>query len=201
MKHTAVVAAVVAAGGLAVTAWGTMKSAQVADDQLAQSEAQKDDAARKLTSRVTMWEERQSGWNGPPHRIVANRNVEPVYVFYKISAAELHRSGTGDRWVHPHMGMVPLGTIPPCTRQDFSWKAISYQVDARWNIGFWEVTSLVVVEPSGVQWQRLPGGEIKGLTKSDRRDLALARKNSYVPLPVDHGKPNTSDLEQCGSVD
>lgn len=54
-KHTAVIAAVVAAVGLALTAWGTVKSAQVADDQLTQSQEQREDSVRSQASRITMW--------------------------------------------------------------------------------------------------------------------------------------------------
>lgn len=56
-KHTAVLAAIVAAVGLGFTAWGTAKSAQVADDQLAQSRDAQQQEEKAQASAVTMWEE------------------------------------------------------------------------------------------------------------------------------------------------
>lgn len=75
-KHTAVLAAVVAAASLAISAWGTWKSAQVADDQLAQSRDQQQKALTKQASLVTSWAESNAA-------VVANRSLDPASVFLR----------------------------------------------------------------------------------------------------------------------
>lgn len=72
-RHTAVLAAVVAAVSLAVSAWGTWKSAQVADDQLTQSRAQHEAAERAQASLVSFWPEGDK-------LVIANRSYDSAGV-------------------------------------------------------------------------------------------------------------------------
>lgn len=200
-RHTAVAAAVVAAASLAVSAWGTWKSAQVADDQLAQSREDHQEEGRKLTSHLTMWKtERDDSGGVTWTQFVANRNLEPVIVYLKIASEELWTQPNGRIAKRPLAGMVLLGTIPPCTRYEIPYSVLETQVSPRFRLTFWSIASLVAAEPSGTLWQRLPGGDIKSLTARDRRDIALAEKEIYVPAPLEAKDSKATGLTPCGST-
>ncbi|MGW4759399.1 hypothetical protein [Streptomyces chartreusis] len=98
-KHTTALAAFVAAVSLAITAWGTWKSAAVADDQLTQSSQAQAEAERDQASRIAVWAEGD-------RIVVANRSLDPAYVTFQVAlSADLH-------WPD----FVDVGTVPPCTR-------------------------------------------------------------------------------------
>ncbi|MER5719679.1 hypothetical protein [Streptomyces sp. NPDC002132] len=86
-----------AAVSLAVSAWGTWKSAQVADDQLSQSRTAQDDALRHQISRITYWPEGDKV-------IVENRSYD---------------TATADMGYGPLEGSYGLGVLSPCTRYSF----------------------------------------------------------------------------------
>ncbi|MCX4481903.1 hypothetical protein OOK44_36620 [Streptomyces cellulosae] len=89
-------AAVVAAGGLGVTAYGTFVSARVAEDQLNQSKVQNEERTMRQASRVNMWGEGK-------YEVIANRSLDPAYAWV------IMRDGSRE---YP----VVAGTLPPCTR-------------------------------------------------------------------------------------
>ncbi|MEI5011946.1 MULTISPECIES: hypothetical protein [unclassified Streptomyces] len=146
-KHTTVLAAVVAAAGLAVTAWGTVKSAQVADDQLAQSKERQAQEERKLAARVTSWLQ-------PEATVIANRSLDPAVLYLRVLG---HPSLLpGSRAV-----LMLLGTAPPCTRLEVPDSLIKGIVKERTGFEVYGFQSLIIVEPSGNLWERRPGGALR----------------------------------------
>jgi hypothetical protein len=99
-RHAAVLAAVVAAASLAVTAWGTYKSAQVADDQLIKSREDSAKEGRAYAVRVTWWGEHDL-------TVVANRSLDPVRMSTYLR--DKAQRGT-DKVTYVHFGV-----IPPCS--------------------------------------------------------------------------------------
>ncbi|MFF3489589.1 hypothetical protein ACFYXC_41165 [Streptomyces sp. NPDC002701] len=72
-----IVAALVGAASLSVTAWGTYWTAQVAEDQLTQSKEHNEDKARAQASKVTFWLERPKG-ESRDELVIVNRSLDPV---------------------------------------------------------------------------------------------------------------------------
>ncbi|MGW8713622.1 hypothetical protein [Streptomyces sp. NPDC055752] len=85
---------------LAVTAWGTFKSAQVANAQLAEVREGSEAEVRAQASRVSMWSEGTDSGK-ELHIVIANRSPDPVYAF--LATLE-------------NQTFVPVGNVPPCTR-------------------------------------------------------------------------------------
>ncbi|MEU9072108.1 hypothetical protein AB0D60_35140 [Streptomyces sp. NPDC048306] len=141
-KHTTVFAALVAGIGLGVTAWGTLVSAQVAHDQLAQSKEQRTEESKRQASRITSWRE-------PDATIVANRSLDPADVYLDIEAI------TDDNATSTTF----LGTVPPCVRVRIPSSALEAHMDvdepdnyeAAW------VTSLGIIDTYGQIWKRTVG--------------------------------------------
>ncbi|MFG2867550.1 hypothetical protein [Streptomyces sp. NPDC048338] len=184
------VAALVAAAGLAVTAWGTLKSAQVADDQLTQSKERMAQEDRKVASRATTW---QSGAS----LIIANRNLETTVVYVSLR--------------QPPKGwpvVVRLGITPPCTRFEVPLKPIQDEVERLTREGSWGFSSLFVGEPSGRLWERRPEGGLRAIP------VGVVLENTHItdvdPYVIganiaDRGKDvlasravKTEGLEECG---
>lgn len=135
-KHTAVIAAVVAAVGLALTAWGTVKSAQVADDQLTQSQEQREDSVRSQASRITMWA--QGGT-----LFIANRSPDPANALL----------------VSPWGGRDQLiGTLPPCTRMEISRGTREHLMPPTG-----DVAALQFSDADGRGWSRTSHGRLSAL--------------------------------------
>ncbi|MEU6012433.1 hypothetical protein, partial [Streptomyces sp. NPDC047453] len=97
-------AAAVAAASLAVTAWGTYKSAQVADDQLAQSRDANEKEAKAQASRISWWIESSDAQD----LVFANRSLDPAWIWLYIQTGDQIRTDTGE--------LLQAGELPPCTR-------------------------------------------------------------------------------------
>lgn len=137
-KHTTVFAALVAAIGLAVSAWGTLKSAQVADDQLSQSRESAQEQLRQQAVRVTMW--------GTEHAVViANRSLDPVTGEAEGSVPYSSSSGTY------------LGVIPPCSQ-------VSLPLATS---GIPGLPRLFFLDADGREWVREPNGRLTGPSQPD----------------------------------
>lgn len=171
------IAAVVAAVGLGLTAWGTLKSAQVADDQLTQSRANQLKDAQAQASLITMWTEfdpppkvlMHSGGN-PGRLVLANRSLDPIQV-------ALHGAVPNRAALAP--GVIPtapppreprifyFGSVPPCTRVtltraallQISWRPIdgSDALSRAGGNGF-SVESITFTDRSGQTWKRSRDG-------------------------------------------
>ncbi|WP_328736549.1 hypothetical protein [Streptomyces bobili] len=97
----------VAAASLAISAWGTWKSAQVADDQLSQSKDARDDDLRQQVSRITYWPE-----DGKV--VIANRSYATAYAYMSYGTLE---------------GVLDIGLLPPCTLLSFDRSVLNPPVD------------------------------------------------------------------------
>ncbi|MEW2253282.1 hypothetical protein AB0907_38945 [Streptomyces sp. NPDC006975] len=157
-KHTTVFAAIVAAVGLAVTAWGTLKSAQVANDQLAQSRKARADEERAQAARVTEW--REGDWY-----VVANRSSDPVFVnlwFHWGTSRESAYTFYGPQG-------VALDAIPPCQAVKVPTAAIDKFLksqfhpsgrDASGRDTYW-YELMEFIDADGRWWERTVGGELR----------------------------------------
>ncbi|MFE6639608.1 hypothetical protein ACFVFT_38150 [Streptomyces tendae] len=191
-KHTTVLAALVAAAGLGVSAWGTLLSARVAEDQLAQSKVQNEERAKRQASRITFWEE-------PPHSdptVIANRSLDPVFVYVGVSYKGDHT---------PEYDMS-VGTIPPCTavrlRADHLSSGIpDNEPEARFNRG--SATAIMFVDVYGQMWTRAEDGKLTEgvpaaagfLRTSDTKERG---KRPYVVVATT--TLDLKPLEECGAT-
>ncbi|MFB7371960.1 hypothetical protein ACFC0D_19190 [Streptomyces sp. NPDC056222] len=188
-KHTAVLAALIAALGLGVTAWGTVKAAEIANDQLAQSREQQEEDARKVASSVTFWPERGG-------LVITNRGLDPVEGTVRLN---FPLSAENELYMR-----LPVGAIPPCSRLDIPEVTISRtseRVIRRTSGAIWEpfvVDALIVQAPSGKPWIREEGKEIE---RAKPADLLLG---SHPPHGARELATNSSvkltALEDCGST-
>ncbi|MFD0142813.1 MULTISPECIES: hypothetical protein [unclassified Streptomyces] len=185
-KHTAVLAALIAALGLGVTAWGTVKAAEIANDQLAQSREQQEEDARKVASSVTFWPERGG-------LVITNRGLDPVEATVRLNFP-----------LNKLYMRLPVGAIPPCSRLDIPNVTISRtseRVIRRTSDAIWEpfvVDALIVQAPSGKPWIREEGKEM------ERAKPADLRLGSHPPHRAGEFATNPSvkltALEDCGST-
>ncbi|TFE55608.1 hypothetical protein E3E14_05585 [Streptomyces sp. ICN441] len=175
-KHTTVLAAVVAAVGLAVTAWGTLKSAQVADAQLAQSKEQQEDRDRRQIALISFWGE------GADDKVVVvvNRSLDPASAW--LVAGRLSPANSEDPAAY-----LSLGVLPPCQRSAFRYDPMVG--------GTGPVEALLVSDANGKGWVRRVDGTLRG-TKSLPGVSALGR--GHVPPFVEAVEYTT--LEQCGPL-
>ena len=137
-KHTTVFAAVVAATGLAISAWGTLKSAQVADDQLSQSRESAQEQLRQQAVRVTMWGTKNAV-------VIANRSLDPVTGVARSYFLSSSSDGTY------------LGVIPPCSQVSIplATSQIAHQPE------------LLFLDADGREWAREPNGRLAGPYEPD----------------------------------
>ncbi|MER6616280.1 hypothetical protein [Streptomyces xantholiticus] len=143
-KHTAVLAAVVAAVSLAISAWGTYKSAQVADDQLAESREKDKAEERAQASRISMWGE-------PQNVVFANRSLDAVsisLIFYGRTAIPM-----------------PLGEIPPCKavymkRSDLEPYVVTWSKITKRPIPKVQQVALAFRDAAGLAWIRTSSGKL-----------------------------------------
>ncbi|MCX4564683.1 hypothetical protein OHA02_52350 [Streptomyces phaeochromogenes] len=175
-RHTAVAAAVVAAAGLAVTAWGTWKSAQVADDQLARSkEAQ--------AAMITLWAEGDV-------LVISNRSADPAVTAIQIKSKP---SNKVREWAHLSAGdginryYAMLGQLPPCTRLELTADVRKKLLGTdRLRI----IVGLSIADARGSWWHRQMDGELR----NDTHVLAY-----LDPIPTNRGIVFKT-IEGCGGA-
>ncbi|MCF1594594.1 hypothetical protein [Streptomyces muensis] len=183
-RHTAVLAAVVAAASLAVSAWGTYKTAQVADDQLAQSRASEKAATRHQVSQVTLWPQTIGGQRT---YVIANRSLDAAYLYLHVESGPV-----GNEAAH----LVRLGAAPPCTRMELSVRTAHLSVRdpdrERPSTTSFRLLGLIVRDASGKVWER-----------EDTGGLSLLRKVPEVARTEQHHVPfdelTLDSLDQCHS--
>ncbi len=173
--------------GLAVTAWGTVKSAQVANDQLAQSKERVAQDSRKVVSRVAAWQRGDT-------LIIANRNLEATVVYAVMGPI-----------MRPKV-VVWLGVSPPCTQLHMPLKPIEEAARSAGERQFSHSFSGLIVtdSASGRMWWRLDDGQLLALPKDalsppsqvKRTDLMDPESRSAFLA----GRNVKEDaLEQCGT--
>lgn len=209
-KHTTVVAALVAAAGLGVTAWGTLMSARVAEDQLDQSKEQRTERSMSQASRITAWAEGDNA-------VVANRSLDPADVY--LDALVVGSKKLAVRGPKPQRDLVYVGTVPPCLRLSIPGDVLRSttlydvghtQSDPK-NPGSIYVTSIMIVDANGHVWERRNGSPLGPVSDHDEKfavSFAMARL-AHMPLlriDPDTAVPlastpavKTKGLEQCGS--
>lgn len=156
-KHTTVFAALVAAAGLGVTAWGTVKSAEVANDQLAQSRNNQDRTEKAQAQAVTMWLD----WNKDQVGTVtvSNRSLAPISVALWGADGLKGWKGYENSPVYSY-----LGVLPPCTRATFTRSQIN-QATMPKTVDLW-IAGLLYRDSAGVKWQRSSSGHLARTEKS-----------------------------------
>ncbi|MFE7278534.1 hypothetical protein [Streptomyces sp. NPDC057623] len=183
-RHTAVLAAVVAAASLAVSAWGTYKTAQVADDQLAQSRDSEEAATRHQVSQITLWPQTIEGQR---RYVIANRSLDAAYLYLHVESGP-----AGNEADHP----VRLGAAPPCTRIELSVRTVHLAVHdpdrERPSAASFRFRGLIVRDAGGRIWNRENTG-----------DLALMHALPEVARTEQHNVPaqelTLNSLDQCRS--
>ncbi len=183
-RHATVLAALVAAASLAVSAWGTFKAAQVADDQLAQSRDNTEAATRRQVSQITMWLQPLDG-----HRtyVIANRSLDAASLYLQIDYGP-----DGHEAAH----LLRVGVAPPCTRMELSVRSAHLAVRTpprnRPSLRTYRLNYLIVRDAGGKIWKRESTGTLASLPALP--EFADARKRS---LPEDAVR--IRPLEQCGN--
>ncbi|MER5473600.1 hypothetical protein [Streptomyces sp. NPDC002685] len=179
-KHTAVLAAVVAAVSLAISAWGTWKAAQVSDDQLAQSQAQSLEENRAQASLISFWHTHEGGL------VVANRSFDPASALV---------SGEGARAVKW------IGVIPPCSRVSMPQDLTDTLFDP-WPSGEPKAaTRLNIIDANGFFWQRNDFGYLGRYSRPtdswefDDLDYMARGETALLERP----EVKVTDLEPCGT--
>lgn len=191
-KHTTVFAALVAGAGLGLTAFGTLLSAEVADDQLAQSKEQRTEESMRQASRITAWRE-------PGATIVANRSLDPADVWLDLEAIS-----DGDE-----SATTFLGTVPPCVRVRIPSSVLEahMEIDEPDNHEAAWVTSLGIIDTYGQIWKRTVGEP--QWTGPDGGTLTHAEPYAYQ-VNIVHGseadqtrwllnKASIATLEECSA--
>ncbi len=162
----AVITIVASVGGLLATGVGTIYSALVANDQLTQSQEQREDQQREQASRVSVWVA-DSGVH------VLNRSPDPVVdarVTFYAWWPDFTRS-SNKRHVRDVTFNIVLGDLPPCTDTVMDRKALRFMEGTpAWTppqpgvstkplpdvavisgLGIW------FVDRDGVEWSRVTG--------------------------------------------
>ncbi|MGW3818065.1 hypothetical protein [Streptomyces sp. NPDC005046] len=182
-KHTAVLAAVVAAASLAISAWGTWKSAQVADDQLAQSSQQRDEETRLQASRITVWAEKNT-------LVISNRSPDAAGGWANVVYLEQDPGhGVTKDWI---------GMLPPCKRIEIpmsEFDARPYDKDGDGNVRHRVVTGLTIRDATGHMWVRLSRGTLSRLGSAVVEDRGVFVSTIGSILSAPHVR--IVDLQDC----
>lgn len=208
-KHTTVFAALVAAVGLGLTAWGTLMSARVAADQLDQSQEQRTERSMSQASRITAWAEGDN-------TVVANRSLDPADVYLAATVAgSTHQTRLS---AEPQRDFVYVGTVPPCLRLSIPGDMLRSTLHDTGHILFDPknpgpiyVTSIMIVDSNGHVWERGNGSPLGPVADHDAKfavSFAMARM-SHMPLfrvapdravtLASTPAVKTKGLEECGS--
>ncbi|MEU7662468.1 hypothetical protein [Streptomyces lincolnensis] len=162
-----------AAVGLGVTAWGTVKSSQVADDQLDQSREQQLASDRQQVAQVNFWVEGGK-------TVIANRSLDPVSIYFSTRPVNDPAVSSPFQW---------LSKIPPCKRVLLPDRLLTPN-DRDPQV----LASLLVIDTDGRAWLRDHAGRIDPASA----DVPIA----IAPVYVDRlsGKDaQATDLDTCGS--
>ncbi|MGW4086961.1 hypothetical protein ACWEGS_28415 [Streptomyces sp. NPDC004822] len=202
-------AALVAAAGLGVTAWGTLVSADVAEDQLAQSKVQKEERDRRQASRINWWEEQTERDAGDRSVFIANRSLDPAYVWLWV---EIQAYQGANRGPFPQQVKFTAtwGTVPPCTllsipdadtrmalmgitpvlTEDMKF------VDPDPKHYFARFESFGFTDTQGQTWRR---SDSHGGLTLDPSPWKTINEYEAVSIPIRREGVKTEPLEECGS--
>lgn len=158
-----------------MTAWGTLKSAQVADAQLDQSKEQQEDRDRRQVALISFWGEGEND----SVVVVVNRSLDPASAWMKAAPpGPTDPQGTGIYY--------PLGILPPCQRMEFPYAGLTSGSAA------WPVKALLITDANGKGWERRADGSLR---TSQNRPSVSALGEGHPPRFVE---AKYTKLEQCG---
>ncbi|MBM9624767.1 hypothetical protein [Streptomyces zhihengii] len=181
-KHTAVLVALIAAAGLMVTAWGTLKTAQVADEQLAQAREQRESSSREQTERITFW------WHADRwETIIANRTLDAAPIWIEVGVRGLNT--VEDReWVQ-------LGILPPCQRLEIPTARLMKGAIRL------HVSKLLILDRDGKFWERTADGVLheSSIVEAQIPDISTPSPDLAPMKPGEDEWLRYVNIEQCGS--
>jgi hypothetical protein len=163
-------AAVVGAFSLAITAWGTYWSAQVAEDQLEQSKEQDEDKKKDQASKVTYWLEDHKSDDAKQlgasrnRLVIVNRSMDPVNqvgFLYRVYEGEVRSSvpifrpaAAGGTWIP---------TVPPCSKIIVESTSLLHEDGSPVaHVAVLDVTEMTFSDTKGEVWHRVRGSLKKG---------------------------------------
>ncbi|GHB82140.1 hypothetical protein GCM10010306_090860 [Streptomyces umbrinus] len=113
-SYALIAAAVVGAVSLAVSAWGTYWTAQVAEDQLAQSKEQDAEKKKDQASKVIFWVEGGSGiFPGIGTRLVITNQSQYPLTLLTVGFRITEQRDERTEW--SSVARVATGGVPPCS--------------------------------------------------------------------------------------
>lgn len=183
-KHTAVLAAAVAAASLAITAWGTYKAAQVADDQLAQSREDHKNDERAQASRISIWVE-------GGQLVLANRSLDPAWAYAYLESPVVPPNP------ELRLGGLPLrtGILPPCTRLN-----VPVELDEPLQESLGSRLGITFVDTEGRVWTRRGGGELLQQPELQNILRESAEKDTKDAVWVTEKDVEVKTLSECGQA-
>ncbi|WP_406717924.1 hypothetical protein OHA53_19850 [Streptomyces althioticus] len=113
-SYALIAAAVVGAVSLAVSAWGTYWTAQVAEDQLAQSQEQDADRKKDQASKVIFWVEGGGGiFPGIGTRLVISNQSQYPLTLLTVGLRVTEQRDEQTEW--SSVTKASTGGVPPCS--------------------------------------------------------------------------------------
>ncbi|MFE7015751.1 hypothetical protein ACFVAQ_35535 [Streptomyces sp. NPDC057651] len=201
-KHTTVLAALVAAVGLGVTAWGTLMSARVAQDQLGQSTEQRTERSMSQASRITAWVEKDT-------TVVANRSLDPADVYLNVwpsgapSRTIVQGHDAPDSELVGVRRDVYIGTVPPCLRLSIPGDFLRSRLHDQHHLeidpkrpGLY-LKSILIFDANGQAWKRQNGIALAPASDAEAEYAESMAFEAWKPVPLPAAK--TKGLEDCGS--
>ncbi|MCZ7456746.1 hypothetical protein [Streptomyces sp. WMMC940] len=156
-------------------------AAEVAEDQLAQSQEEQVDERRRQASRITFYQEGDK-------TVVANRSFDPAGIWISSGAsASVPAKGLNYWWA---------GIIPPCVKAVFPFEGFQPRdrdksLD-KWKFERWFVKGIEIVDANGRSWQRNLGQPLVEL------DGPGHISNPVLPV-LASDQVTFVELEQCGT--
>lgn len=178
-RHTMVVATLLAAGGLLISALGTLKTNAVADTQLTQAREQEDSEAKQQVARITFWP-----LASEYAFVVANRSLDSASVWLYV---DMNGTKYSRYW--------PLGIVPPCSSARIS------NLNVTKGAAPWPVTKLLIVDANGRAWLRTPSGVLSRTTPPQELPNSVTGVNGVVDgktFGPDGAPVKWSNIAPCG---
>ncbi|MFJ9416725.1 hypothetical protein ACIRPT_21385 [Streptomyces sp. NPDC101227] len=175
-----------AAASLAITAWGTYKAAQVADDQLAQSKEDSEKEERSQAARMTMWGDGKVS-------VVANRSLDPVWAAFFLND-QANRESRSHRVTY-----IFVGVVPPCTAVTVP-KTVTLSKAAALSPGpntDWIFQGLHFMTADGQAWVRWNDGRLSKVTGPPSKSVVRQQKGGGL---IADEQTEQSHLAECKAI-
>jgi hypothetical protein len=183
---------------LAITAWGTYKAAQVADDQLAQSREDNEKNERAQASRISIWVEGTQ----PTRVVLANRSLDPAWAYMYVSTVGDLSMGRSET--------LGIGVLPPCTR--LNMPITKFREDIQQALhphigGHFARNGLAFRDADGRTWLRLTSGTLQSLNESEadilhnKAALNALNEGTWSTTWATEKDVEIKTLSECGRAD